>query len=136
MRPVYTVSVLLFSGLLLVIGAAPLSSAQSTTLGTGAFTLVAPPVYATCSSNPCVQANYMNNLGATEPAITYLVVHNSADQTVYYSTATLSPSAGTNATSFIIVFGLAAGTYNATVFATTFGGVGLSTASTVVFSIS
>jgi len=64
-------------------------------------------------------------------AVVYAVVHNSAGQTVSYSTATLQLAAGATGIAYPVLFGLPSGTYSVTVFVTSTSGVAISTSQTV-----
>jgi len=103
--------------------------------GTGCMTAPSAPTLAQVGSNKAIQVSYTNNSNAPQTAIVYAVVHNAAGQTVAYTTATISPAAGGSQLAQLILFGLAPGTYSATVFATSTAGVALSTSSTVTVTI-
>jgi len=64
-----------------------------------------------------------------------MVVHNYLGQTVEISTATLTLAADANGTAYPIAFGLAAGQYSATLFATSTGGVAISYTATASFTV-
>jgi hypothetical protein len=62
-------------------------------------------------------------------------VHNSAGQTVYYTTATITVAAGGSATAYDVIAGLPSGTYSVTIFAVSTSGTAISTSSTVTVTI-
>ena len=103
--------------------------------GTGCMTAPSAPTETQVGANKAIQVSYTNNSNGPQTAIVYAVVHNAAGQTVAYTTATISPAAGGSQLAQLILFGLAPGTYSATVFATSTGGVALSTTSTVTVTI-
>jgi len=89
----------------------------------------------TVGANKAIIAAFTNNSNAQQTAVIYAVIHNAAGQTVAYTTATISPAAGATATGTLVLFGLAPGTYSATVFVTSTGGVAISSTSTVSVTI-
>lgn len=103
--------------------------------GTGCMTAPSAPTQVQVGANKALQISYTNNSNAPQTAIVYAVIHNAAGQTVAYTTATISPAAGGSQLAQLILFGLAPGTYSATVFATSTGGVALSSTSTVSVTI-
>lgn len=112
------------------------STGSGSGLGTGTFTAVGAPTETTIGSNKAVQTTFTNNSGSSATAIVYAVVHNSAGQTVAYSTATLTNvPGGATATAYNVLIGLAPGTYSVTVFATSMNGSALSGTSTVTATI-
>jgi hypothetical protein len=113
------------------------SSGSTTTCNTTTcMTANGAPSQTTIGSNKAVQSSFTNNSNAPLTAIVYAVVHNSAGQTVAYSTATLTnvPSGG-SATAYDVLFGLAPGTYSVTIFATSTSGTAISGTSTVTVTI-
>jgi len=103
--------------------------------GTGCMTAPSAPSEVTVGANKALQVSFTNNSNAPQTAIVYAVIHNAAGQTVAYTTATISPAAGGSQLAQLILFGLAPGTYSATVFATSTAGIALSTTSTVTVTI-
>jgi len=98
-----------------------------TILGPQTFTQVAPPTQPwTCL---CAQIAYMNNANSTVTGIVYAMFHNSLGQTVFISTATITPAAGHLVTALLAANGLANASYLVTLFAVTPNGVTLSTVS-------
>jgi len=79
-----------------------------------------------------IVATYTDNSNTAQTAIVFAVVHNAAGQTVYYTTATISPAAnGGSAVAQLVLFGLPSGSYTATLFATSTGGTAISGTTTV-----
>ena len=99
------------------------------------FTVVKGPSFAFGGTNPFVQTTYRNNLDVQVYGIAWLVIRNGVGQTVAYSTATIVPTAGGNATAFDVVFGLPPGTYYATAFVTSVSRIALSDSSSLKFTI-
>jgi len=99
--------------------------------GTSCFTSTAPPTQTTINGQQFVTISYTNNGKAAITGIVYAVVHNAVGQTVYYSTATITPAAGATAQAFVALAGLPPGTYSVTLFAITTSGTAISTTSTV-----
>ena len=117
--------------------------AASTLTGeTSTFTLVDSPLYCVNQiPNGCfattgmVYSNYRNNLNVSAVGIVYLVVHNANGQTVGYGATLIQPGPGANETAFPIVFNLAPGTYNSTLFVIDSTGVAVSNSTTVGFTV-
>jgi hypothetical protein len=83
-----------------------------------------------------MEVGYANNLSVAETGIVYTVIHNSVGQTVSMQTTTITPGAGQALTAFFVVsMFLSSGTYKATVFVVTTGGVSISSTSTFVFTL-
>jgi hypothetical protein len=119
------------------------ASASTFVGGTTALTLVNPPTYcANARPNGCFETpgmayvNYRNNLNSSVLAIVLWVIHNNVGQTVGFGAATVSLAPGANATAYPIVFGLAPGAYSSMIFAISSSGVAISSAATLVFSLS
>jgi len=85
--------------------------------------------------NTLITASFTNNSNAPQTAYIYAVVHNALGQTVAYTTATISPSAGGTQAGQLVLFGLAPGTYSATLFVVSTSGTALSTTSNVSVTI-
>jgi hypothetical protein len=77
-----------------------------------------------------LDATFTNSATSSVTGIVYAVVHNSIGQTVYYTTATVTPSSSGTATAFLVLSGLPAGTYTVTVFATDTSGNAISVSTT------
>jgi len=104
--------------------------------GYSTLTLVNPPTQSTCQGQRCYQVTFKNNVAAPIiPALVFFVVHNSAGQTVLMSLATVSFDASATASAYPLVYGLSSGTYNATVFATNSGEIGISSPTFVSFTV-
>jgi len=101
----------------------------------GCWIEAGPPVYASLGAYQSVEISYINDINATVIGIVFMVVHNYLGQTADISTATLTLAAGANGTAYPIAFGLAAGQYSATLFATSTGGVAISFTSTAPFTV-
>jgi hypothetical protein len=114
---VLSVSSVVFALMLTV----PLSAyASSGPILTTTYTLIGTLHESPCPGLPlpCITATYSNAIGSNATlGVIYAVVHNSIGQTILITFATVSPAAGANATSYLVMSGLASGTYNATVFA-------------------
>jgi len=112
------------------------SSVSNTSCNTtNCMTASGSPVSTQIGSNKAVQTSFTNTSNSPVTAIVYAVVHNALGQTVSYSTATITASAGGSATAYDVLFGLAPGTYSVTVFATSTSGTAISTTSTVTVTI-
>ncbi len=72
-------------------------------------------------------ATYQNNLNATTSGIVFVVLHNRAGQTVYFTAASMTITPGGNQTGDLVLYGLTPGaSYNASFFAALFSGVAIS----------
>lgn len=96
-----------------------------------------PPFHCSGWSVPYIEANYTNNFSQNLTAIVYCVVQNNLNQTIYYSTATISPPSGGSQVAYLVVFGLPQNnTYVAKMYAiSASGGVVVSTTSSITFVI-
>jgi hypothetical protein len=99
------------------------------------WTEIGPPVYAGLGAYQSIEISYVNGADFTMTGIVFMVVHNYLGQTVEISTATLTLAADANGTAYPISFGLAAGQYSATLFATSTGGVAISYTTTASFTV-
>jgi len=98
--------------------------------------IVGTPTTSTSGGNTLISATYTNNSNAPQTAFIYAVVHNALGQTVLYTTSTLNNiAAGGSQTGQLVLFGLAPGTYTATLFVVSTSGTALSTTSTVSVTI-
>jgi len=102
---------------------------------TTCLTLTGTPTTITLNGQKTIQATFTNNSNAPQTAIIYAVIHNANGQTVAYTTATITPATGGQSTAYLVLFGLAPGTYSVTMFGTTTGGVAISSSSTVSVTI-
>jgi len=106
------------------------------------WSLASPPIYCVdAHPNGCfvtpgmIYANFRNNLDSNVTGIVLWVVHNEVGQTVGIGSTTLQLSAGANATANPIIYNLAPGTYNSTVFAIASNGVEISTSTVLLFTL-
>ena len=107
--------------------------------GTNDWTMVGAPSVQIINGSPVGAVAYSNHLVVDVTAIVIMVLRNGLNQTVYYSTSTLTLSGGPTGTigsAYIVEFGLPPGTYSATFFAFTFGGVAISAPTTSTFTVS
>lgn len=103
--------------------------------GTSTLTASGAATQINLSGAPALQITYNNNVASAVTGIVYAVVHNAAGQTVYYTTATITPGAGATVTAYLILAGLPSGTYSVTLFAVTPSGVAISATSTATATI-
>jgi hypothetical protein len=118
---------------LLTLGAAQGAEAATFVGGTNAWTLVGSPSFNYAGGNPLGLTTWSNHLGVNVTGIVIMVIRNSAGQTLTYSTATATIASGAIGTNENVVFGIAPGSYTATFFAFTFGGVSISNATTIAY---
>jgi hypothetical protein len=97
---------------------------------TSCFTVSGTVTKDTKGSLTGLDATFTNAATTSVTGIVYAVVHNSLGQTVYYTTATITPAASGTATAFLVLSGLPAGTYSVSVFATDTGGNAISVSTT------
>jgi len=102
------------------------SSCQSTSC----LTATGPATQTTISGQPALAVTFTNSANAQVTGIVYAVVHNAAGQTVYYTTATITPAAGGTATAYLVLAGLPSGTYSVSYFAINSAGVAISASGT------
>jgi hypothetical protein len=108
------------------------TSGSCTNQGTACLSVNGTPTVQTLGSNKVLVATFTNNSNAPQTAVVYAVVRNAAGQTVYYTTATISPTAnGGQAQAQLVLFGLPAGTYSVSLFSTSTGGIAISGTTTV-----
>jgi len=111
------------------------TSGTCTNEGTGCMGVSGTPSVTKSGGNTLITASFTNNSNAPQTAYIYAVVHNALGQTVAYTTATISPSAGGTQAGQLVLFGLAPGTYSATLFVVSTSGTALSTTSNVSVTI-
>ncbi len=107
--------------------------------GTNVWTMVGSPSVQVLNGSPVGVVAFSNHLAIDVTGIVIMVLRNGTNQTVYYSTSTLTLSGGPTGTigsAYIVEFGLAPGSYSATFFAFTFGGVPISAPTTSPFTVS
>jgi len=97
---------------------------------TSCFTVSGAITKDTKGSLTGLDATFTNAATTSVTGIVYAVVHNSIGQTVYYTTATITPPASGTATAFLVLSGLPAGTYSVSVFATDTSGNAISVSTT------
>jgi hypothetical protein len=119
--------------ILLVLGAA--QPAEADVGGTDVWTMVGAPSFSTGGNFPFGVVSFSNHLSFDVPGIVIMVLRNNLGQTVYFSTGTVTIASGAIAAVELVEFGLAPGTYNATFFAITFGGVAISPLTSALFTL-
>jgi hypothetical protein len=120
--------------LLLVIGAAQAAEAQTFIGGTSVWTVVAAPTASPTGIAPTEATAFSNHASVDVTGIVLLVLKNTAGQTIYYTSATVTIAPGGIGTSYDAIFGVAPGTYNATIFAIAASGVAISASTSVPFT--
>jgi hypothetical protein len=125
----------LLVGALLILSAAQSAKADTSVGGTNAWTMITPPSFPALGGFRVGAVTYVNNLNVTVTGIVIMVVRNSLNQTVYYSTATLSLPSGENGTADLVLSSLSPTNYNATFFAFTFAGVAITNSTTASLTI-
>jgi len=111
------------------------TSGSCTNEGTACMGISGTPTVTKQGGNTIISASYTNNSNAPQTAFVYAVVHNALGQTVLYTTATITPGAGSSQVGQLVLFGLAPGTYSASVFVVSGSGTALSTPTTVSVTI-
>ncbi|MGH9920943.1 MAG: hypothetical protein ACRD6W_19000 [Nitrososphaerales archaeon] len=137
--PVHT-SVLARTGglafvLLLALGGAQAARADTSIGGTNVWTMVGSPSFVTTGTYPLGAVSYSNHLPVDLTALVIMVLRNNSSQTVYFSTSTVTIEPGTIGTVHLVEFGFSPGTYNATFFAFTFAGVGITLPTSASFPV-
>ncbi len=102
--------------------------------GTANWTTVGVPIFTKIGISPVVETTFHNNLNVGVLGIVIMVVHNNQSQTVFYSTATLNLTRGFSGTAYNVELGLPPGRYQATIFAISTSGVGISNSTTLSIS--
>jgi hypothetical protein len=125
---------LLSVSLLLLLAGADLAVADNFVGGTDSWTVVGSPNEQRILQNGML-LTYHNNLAFSTQGIIVMVLRNSAGQMVYYGTSTTSLDSSSSGVVFVVEFGLPSGTYNATIFPFTFGGVALSVPTYSTFTV-
>jgi hypothetical protein len=121
--------------LLLAMSAAQAAHADTSIGGTNVWTMVGSPSFVTTGAYPLGAVSYSNHLSVDLTAIVIMVLRNNSSQTVYFSTSTVTIAPGAIGTVHVVEFGLGPGTYNATFFAFTFAGVGITLPTSAPFPI-
>jgi hypothetical protein len=96
---------------------------------------VSAPTIPAIGMHRFVQTTFLDTLDFSVQAIVWSDVRNTQGQTVEYSTATIVPQGGQNATAYNVLFGLPPGTYHATIFATSVSSVAISNSTIFTFTI-
>jgi hypothetical protein len=120
---------------LLIVSAAQAAGAETSVGGTNVWTMVGSPSFQTGDIGPLAVVSFSNHLSVPLSGIAIMVLHNNSSQTVYFSTGTVTIASGAIGTVELVEFGLPAGTYNATFFAFTFGGVAISLPTYALFTL-
>jgi len=134
-RSLHTCAGGLIFALLLVLSAAQAAQADTSIGGTNVWTMVGSPSFVTTGTYPLGAVSYSNHLSVDLTAIVIMVLRNNSGQTVYYSTSTVTIVPGGLGPVHLVEFGLDPGTYNATFFAFTFAGVGITLPTSALFTI-
>jgi len=103
--------------------------------GTACMGISGTPSITKQGGNTLISATYTNNSNAPQTAYIYAVVHNALGQTVLYTTSNISPAAGASQAGSLVLFGLAPGTYSATLFVVSTSGTALSTTTNVSVTV-
>jgi len=93
---------------------------------TSCLTVTGSPTQTTLGQQPALAVTYTNSANAQVTGVVYAVVHNAVGQTVYYTTATITPVAGGTATAYLVLAGLPSGTYSVSYFVENSAGVAIS----------
>jgi hypothetical protein len=120
---------------LLVVSSAQAAEADTFVGGTNVWTMVGAPSFPTGGTYPVGLVSYSNHLTVNVSGIVIMVLRNNSSQTVYFSTGTVTIASGAIDAVELVEFGLAPGTYNATFFAITFGGVAISLPTSALFTL-
>jgi len=111
------------------------TSGSCTNEGTACMGINGTPAVSKSGGNTIISAAFTNNSNAPQTGYIYAVVHNALGQTVYYTTATVSPAAGASQTGQLVLFGLPSGTYSATIFVVSTSGTAISGTTNVSVTI-
>lgn len=127
---------LLIASLVLLTGLTVPASAAPLVGGTGNWTQTDSPVVATVASQETIQVTFQNNLNVTVLGLVVVVVHNSQGQTIFLSGSTaLNIPASQSLTAYAVIFGIAHGSYDTTIFAMTPNGVAISAPITATLAL-
>lgn len=102
-----------------VLSLAPVASATCA----GCWYAPQTPAVVHLGAYQAVEASFNNPTDSIGTLIVYFVVEDSQGQTVDWSTATITVSAGANGTAYLVLFGLPPGGYKGTLFGTQPDGV-------------
>jgi hypothetical protein len=106
-------------------------STSCTNQGTSCTAIQGTPTVSQSGGNTIITVSYTNNSNAPLTGYVYGVVHNALGQTIAYTTATISPAAGSSTTGQLVLFGLPIGTYTVTIFVVSTSGTAISTTTSV-----
>ena len=123
---------------LLALGSAQAAQADVFVGGTNVWTIVGAPAVQPFGTPQLVAVTFSNHLAVDVTAIVIMVLRNGSNQTVYYTTGTLSLSGGPSGaigSAYLVESGVPTGTYTATFFAFTFGGVAVSLPTTIALAV-
>ena len=121
--------------LLLVWSVAQAAEADTAIGGTNVWTMVGSPSFVTTAGYPQGVVSYSNHLTVDVTGIVVMVLRNNSGQMVYFTTGTATIASGAIVPVDLVEFGLSPGTYNATFFALTFAGVGITLPTSAAFPI-
>lgn len=93
------------------------------------------PTSTTVAGNPALSITYTNTLSTSITAFSFAVVTNSLGQIVYYTTASLSLSAGATGTAYLVLAGLPSGTYTVSIYAISSNNIVVSTTTSASVTI-
>ncbi len=113
----------------LTVTSVPVTGLTATTLTPGT------PYQTTINGQPTVAISFVNTYSSQLTAIVFATVQNSAGQTVYITTATITPMSEQNVTAYLVLAGLPSGTYTVTLFAITPTGVAISPVATETVTV-
>ena len=119
----------------LILSAAQAAHADTFIGGTNVWMMVGTPSFSTSGIAPAGATMWSNGLSVNVTGIVLMVVRNSSNQTVYYSPSSVTIAPGAIGSASNVEFGLSSGTYTATFFAMTFGGVAISAPTSVVLTV-
>lgn len=103
--------------------------------GTNLWTALSTPTVSLLGCCQTGQIEYQNNYNSSILGIGIVVLHNSLGQTVFTNAATANVTAGGTQLVYDVIYGVPAGSYNATFFATAASGVAISNATTVTITL-
>jgi hypothetical protein len=130
---VFAVSAIL--PVLIVLAAFPSAAASNQNLSPAPLlsTTLTPtaPAFASIAGQTAIKITYTSNINVSSSFVVFAVFHDSANQVVYITTASVTILVGGNQTAYLITSPLTQGTYRAVIFAVTTGDVVVSPSSTM-----
>jgi hypothetical protein len=105
-------------------------------LATDAFIVTRPPVQASVRTVKGVEIGFQNQYFGTLNGFIWVVVYNTANQTIGIFLGSVALQSGISAVVFVPTLGLPRGNYTASLFATTPAGVAISVSTTTPLSVS